>query len=335
MFYFAQTNMPGILERFQKKKKEAESSSPKGPQRIFNLNDAKIEEHYTVKQFLGKGSFSTVKLGTCNKTKRDVAIKIIDKHNIDVKMESLKTEVKILMNIKFSNIVSLLDVFEDNDKVYVVMEQMLGGELFDRICNDFPNGYSEKHSSVLIKKILEAVKYLHEKGIIHRDLKPENLLFATTNKEDMEIKISDFGLAKIWSADQLVKTACGSPNYVAPEVLLNEAQGYSFACDLWSVGVILYVLLCGFCPFYDECTPALFGLITSGTYTFPTPFWDNISDDAKDLVSKLLVVDPKNRFTATQALEHRWIVSNQRDAPIPNITQQMRKLNASRSKLTE
>jgi calcium/calmodulin-dependent protein kinase I len=323
--------MPGILERFQKKKKDSENEQAPASNRIFNVNDAKIGDHYVIKNFLGKGSFSTVKLGTSKKTKEDVAIKIIEKNSIDIKVESLKTEVKILMNVKHPNIVNLLDVFEDNDKVYLLMELMTGGELFDRICNDFPNGYSEKQSSILIRKIIAAVKYLHEKGIIHRDLKPENLLFTTPDKDSAEIKISDFGLAKSWSGDMLVKTACGSPNYVAPEVLLNEKHGYSFACDMWSVGVVLYVLLCGFCPFFDECTPALFASITSGNYSFPSPYWDDISDDAKDLVRNLLVVDPTKRYTPDQALAHRWLVNNQSDSVNPNVTENMKKLKDNRS----
>lgn len=322
--------MQGILDRFRKKKNEAQAKPPETSNRIFDLNDSNIHEHYTIKHLLGKGSFSTVKLGI-GRDGRQVAIKIIDKNSIDVKVASLKTEVRILMNVKHPNIVSLLDVFEDNEKVYLIMELMTGGELFDRICNDFPNGYSEKQSSILIKKTLEAVEYFHEKGIIHRDLKPENLLFSSSDKDDAEIKISDFGLAKIWSGDMLVKTACGSPNYVAPEVLLNEMHGYSFACDMWSVGVILYVLLCGFCPFFDECTPALFASITSGNYSFPSPYWDSISEDAKDLVRSLLVVEPRKRLTPEQALHHRWILSNSREEPIPDIVENMKKFKDHRS----
>mmetsp|Transcript_128559 Transcript_128559/g.222072 ORF Transcript_128559/g.222072 Transcript_128559/m.222072 type:complete len:333 (-) Transcript_128559:560-1558(-) len=326
----------GILDRFLQLRSEArkkqEEEKLKKPPRIFNLNpDACITDHYKIKQFLGKGSFSTVMLGI-GKDKKPVAIKIIDKNSIDVKVESLKTEVKILMKVKHPNIVALLDVFEDDEKVYLVIELMNDGELFDRICNDFPNGYSEKESSILIKKCLEAVQYLHSLGIIHRDLKPENLLFSSSGAGDVsEIKISDFGLAKIWTGDMLVKTACGSPNYVAPEVLLNQMHGYNFACDMWSLGVILYVLLCGFCPFFDECTPALFASITSGTYSFPSPYWDNISEDAKDLVRKMLVVDPMTRYTPEQALAHPWIVNNTRTDPIPNIRENLRTNKANRT----
>eukprot|EP00668_Euglena_longa_P002960 GGOE01003457.1.p1 GENE.GGOE01003457.1~~GGOE01003457.1.p1 ORF type:complete len:329 (-),score=96.29 GGOE01003457.1:300-1286(-) len=322
--------MQGILDRFRKKKNE-QSKPAETVNRIFDLNEGNIHDHYIIKQLLGKGSFSAVKLGVSIKDGTQVAVKIIDKNSIDVKVASLKTEVKILMNVKHPNIVRMLDVYEDNEKVYLIMELMTGGELFDRICNDFPNGYSEKQSSILIKKTLQAVEYFHEKGIIHRDLKPENLLFSSPDKDDAEIKISDFGLAKIWSGDMLVKTACGSPNYVAPEVLLNEMHGYSFACDMWSVGVILYVLLCGFCPFFDECTPALFASITSGNYSFPSPYWDTISEDAKDLVRNLLVVDPRKRFTPEQSLKHRWIISNTREEPIPDIVENMKKFKDQRS----
>jgi len=325
----------GILDRFLQSRSEArkkqEQEKPK-KSRIFDVNpDACITDHYEIRHYLGKGSFSTVRLGI-GKDKKQVAIKIIDKNSIDVKIESLKTEVKILMKVRHPNIVQLQDVFEDDEKVYLVIELMDGGELFDRICSDFPSGYSEKESSTMIKKCLEAVQYLHSMGIIHRDLKPENLLFSSSVAGDFsEIKISDFGLAKIWTGDMLVKTACGSPNYVAPEVLLNQMHGYNFACDMWSLGVILYVLLCGFCPFFDECTPALFSSITSGTYSFPSPYWDNISDDAKDLVQKMLVVDPVTRYTPEQALAHPWIQNNTRTDPIPNITENMRANKANRT----
>eukprot|EP01062_Namystynia_karyoxenos_P016101 TRINITY_DN15873_c0_g1_i1.p1 TRINITY_DN15873_c0_g1~~TRINITY_DN15873_c0_g1_i1.p1 ORF type:complete len:349 (+),score=161.36 TRINITY_DN15873_c0_g1_i1:91-1137(+) len=327
--------MTTILSKFRKKNKEKKQRDEKSERkRIFNLNDSRIEDHYELSEFLGKGTFAVVKAGVNKSTGQQVAVKIIDKNNIDVKIESLKTEVKILMNVKHENIVNLLDVFEDDSKVYLIMELMLGGELFDRICNDYPNGYSEKQASELIRQMIVAVQYFHGKGIIHRDLKPENLLFAT--KEDSSlIKISDFGLAKIWSGDTLVKTACGSPNYVAPEVLLNDMRGYTFAVDMWSLGVILYVLLCGFCPFFDENTPALFRAITQGNYSFPSPYWDEISDDAKDLIRKMLVVNPQKRIKPEDALEHPWIKSNTYTKVIKGgdgcITENMRKFKENRS----
>eukprot|EP00754_Rhynchopus_humris_P025434 Rhum_TRINITY_DN14945_c6_g1::Rhum_TRINITY_DN14945_c6_g1_i1::g.130917::m.130917/K08794/CAMK1; calcium/calmodulin-dependent protein kinase I len=316
-----------ILSKLIGKKRQKKQEK----KRIFNLNDAKVEDHYSMGEVLGKGSFAKVKMGMHYKSSKKVAIKIIEKNNIEVKIESLKTEVKILMNVKHPNIVSLLDVFEDDDKLYLIMELMTGGELFDKICNDYPNGYSEKQAADLTRQIIEAVKYLHGKGIIHRDLKPENLLFSHPDDDSAQIKISDFGLAKIWSGDTLARTACGSPNYVAPEILLNEMRGYTFAVDMWSVGVIVYVLLCGFCPFFDENTPALFRAITAGKYSFPDPYWKSISDEAKDFIRRLLVVNPEQRMTPEQALQHPWISDNKSTEPISDITKNMKTFKASRS----
>ena len=202
-----------ILSKLVGRRKEA-----KEKKRIFNLSEARVEEHYAFGDIIGQGNFGKVKMGTHFKTNKKVAIKIIEKTN-DVKLDSLKTEVKILMNVKHQNIVSLLDVFEDEDRLYLIMELMTGGELFERICKDYPNGYSEREAADLSRQIIESVKYLHSKGIIHRDLKPENLLLAAKDATtSTQVKISDFGLAKIWSGDALARTTCGSPNYVAPEV---------------------------------------------------------------------------------------------------------------------
>eukprot|EP01010_Urceolus_cornutus_P005339 NODE_921_length_1229_cov_214.134746_g701_i0.p1 GENE.NODE_921_length_1229_cov_214.134746_g701_i0~~NODE_921_length_1229_cov_214.134746_g701_i0.p1 ORF type:complete len:234 (+),score=31.09 NODE_921_length_1229_cov_214.134746_g701_i0:372-1073(+) len=225
--------------------------------------------------------------------------------------------------------VNLIDVFEDEQHVYLVMDLMTGGELFERICTRYPEGYSEADASKLTQKILSVVQYLHSKAIIHRDLKPENLLFSDPS-DNAELKLGDFGLAKIWRGDMLVKTACGSPNYVAPEVLLNQLEGYSFAADLWSVGVIVYVLVCGFCPFFDDNMPALFKSITTGQYSFPSPDWDTISDDCKDLVRHLLMVNPKERYTPEQALAHPWIAKNSHKTILNNVSQNMKKYQEKR-----
>lgn len=226
------------------------------------------------------------------------------------------------------NIVDLIDVYETEQRVYLVMELLTGGELFDRIVNKYPNGYSEVVAAELCKKIVNSVKYLHSLGIVHRDLKPENLLYASESN-DSDIKITDFGLAKIANGEFLLKTACGTPNYVAPEVLLNE--GYDSSVDMWSIGVILYILLCGFPPFYSENTPELFEQIINGSYDFPSPYWDKVSSSAKDLVTKLLQVDPKRRFTPEQVLSHPWIknLSTSKDHR-PEIINQLKKFNAKR-----
>jgi calcium/calmodulin-dependent protein kinase I len=200
--------------------------------------------------------------------------------------------------------VKLIDIFESPRKVYLVLELLTGGELFDRIVTVYPNGFSERDASILINKIVSAVDYLHSKGIVHRDLKPENLLYVSQSK-DSDIKLTDFGLAKIMTSDALLKTACGTPNYVAPELLLNK--GYTEAVDMWSVGVMLYILLCGFPPFFAEDNATLFEQIIQGNYTFMEPYWNHISASAKDLVSRLLQTDPKRRLTAKQVMSHPWV----------------------------
>jgi len=296
--------------------------------RFFNeAKQSDVRSDYNFGKVLGSGNFSTVKIATSKKTGDKVAIKIIDKTNLEVNKESLKTEVKILKSVRDPNIVDLYDVYETDGKVYLVMELLTGGELFDRIVNVYPDGYSEATASVLIKKIIQSIKYLHKLGIVHRDLKPENLLLSGNN-DDSAIKITDFGLAKIANGELLLKTACGTPNYVAPEVLLNT--GYGEAVDMWSIGVILYILLCGFPPFYSESTPELFDQIIKSKYSFPAPYWDKVSDQAKDLIKNLLQVDAKKRYTPDQCLNHPWIKGHTEKEKLPKIIDQLKKFNAKR-----
>ncbi|XP_010854020.1 PREDICTED: calcium/calmodulin-dependent protein kinase type 1B [Bison bison bison] len=163
--------------------------------------------------------------------------------------------------------------------------------------------YTEKDASHLVAQVLGAVSYLHSLGIVHRDLKPENLLYATPF-EDSKIMVSDFGLSKI-QAGNMLGTACGTPGYVAPELL--EQKPYGKAVDVWALGVISYILLCGYPPFYDESDPELFSQILRANYEFDSPFWDDISESAKDFIRHLLERDPQKRFTCQQALQHLWI----------------------------
>lgn len=183
------------------------------------------------------------------------------------------------------------------------MEMMTGGELFDRIIDK--SKYTENEARVVVVDLLDALKYCHAMGIVHRDIKPENLLYEN-EKPDAKIKIADFGLAKLLSEESmLMHTACGTPGYVAPEIL--KGLAYDSEVDLWSIGIVLYILLCGFPPFYNENTVKLYECIKKGSFEYPSPFWDNVSEDAKDLINRLLVVDPKKRLTAIDALNHNWI----------------------------
>jgi calcium/calmodulin-dependent protein kinase I len=253
--------------------------------------------------FWSSGSFATVKSAVSKADGSHWAVKCIDKASLSAEdEEARRVEVEVLQMVQHENIVRLKEVFDCQKTFYMVMEEMSGGELFDRIVEK--EKYSEKEASSVIKKLANALKYCHDMGIAHRDLKPENLLYQST-EPDSEIKIADFGLAKLVKGDSLMQTACGTPGYVAPEIL--ESRPYGSEVDMWSLGVIMYILLCGFPPFYDENNAALFASIKRGIFDFPSPYWDGISDVAKDLICRLLVVDPKKRYTAEQVLNHSWV----------------------------
>jgi len=212
-------------------------------------------------------------------------------------------EVEIMHKINHPHCVTLYEMFETKQKLFMVMELLTGGELFDRIVKK--GSYSEKEASVVVGSIASALEYLHSTGIVHRDLKPENLIYLNKN-DDSPLKITDFGLAKFRPNQNMdMYTACGTPGYVAPEVL--KGENYSSAVDLWSLGVILYVLLCGFPPFYHENTNLLYKQIKKGEFTFPDPYWTEISESVKDLIRGLLTVDPKKRLTAKAVGQHQWI----------------------------
>jgi len=262
-----------------------------------------IHDFYTFGKEIGRGGFSVVVEGSKKGTEDKYAIKCIKKSSIegdDIKL--LTREIQIMKNVRHDNILKLFEVFEDEEQFFLVMELFPGKELFDKIVER--GQYSEKDASNIARQIISAVEYLHEKGIAHRDLKPENLLLKG-GVVDTDVMLSDFGLSKIIGVESMMETACGTPYYVAPEVL--SASGYDKEVDLWSVGVITYLLLCGFPPFYGESLPEVFEQIMKAEYDFPEPYWTDISKEAKDLIGKLLVVDAKKRLTATQALQHPWI----------------------------
>ncbi|XP_066582376.1 calcium/calmodulin-dependent protein kinase type 1 isoform X1 [Prorops nasuta] len=288
-----------------------------------------VDEKYILKELLGTGAFSEVRLAESKeKPGQMFAVKIIDKKALKGKEDSLENEIKVLRRfservtpqsgdgslkldssgekgwLTHPNIVQLLETFEDKHKVYLVMELVTGGELFDRIVEK--GSYTEKDASDLIRQVLEAVDYMHEQGVVHRDLKPENLLYYSPD-EDSKIMISDFGLSKMEDSG-IMATACGTPGYVAPEVLAQKPYGK--AVDVWSIGVISYILLCGYPPFYDENDANLFAQILKGEFEFDSPYWDDISDSAKDFINKLMCVNVEERYTCKQALAHPWISGN-------------------------
>eukprot|EP00161_Ancyromonas_sigmoides_P013887 TRINITY_DN358_c0_g1_i1.p2 TRINITY_DN358_c0_g1~~TRINITY_DN358_c0_g1_i1.p2 ORF type:complete len:327 (+),score=164.53 TRINITY_DN358_c0_g1_i1:87-1067(+) len=285
-----------------------------------------IETVFDIGKELGTGHFSVVKLATHKEQGKEFALKIIDKRKLGNQKERVLAECDILHSCDHVNIVKLHDIYENENKLYLVMELVNGGELFDRIVEK--GSYTEKDAANLVAKICSAVDYLHSKSIAHRDLKPENLLYASA-AADAEIKLADFGLSTYAAAgSSTLKTACGTPGYVAPEVLRNK--GYGLEVDMWSVGVITYILLCGFPPFYEENTAQLFESIMSANYDFPSPYWDEVSQGAKDLIQKLLVVDPKERLTAAQVLKDDWIRNASDSAVLSTTYETIRKFNARR-----
>ncbi|XP_006834112.1 PREDICTED: calcium/calmodulin-dependent protein kinase type 1G [Chrysochloris asiatica] len=262
-----------------------------------------IRKTFIFMEVLGSGAFSEVFLVKQRLTGKLFALKCIKKSPA-FRDSSLENEIAVLKKIKHENIVTLEDIYESTTHYYLVMQLVSGGELFDRILER--GVYTEKDASLVIQQVLSAVKYLHENGIVHRDLKPENLLYLTP-EENSKIMITDFGLSKMEQSG-VMSTACGTPGYVAPEVLAQKP--YSKAVDCWSIGVITYILLCGYPPFYEETESKLFEKIKEGYYEFESPFWDDISESAKDFICHLLEKDPSERYTCEKALRHPWIDGN-------------------------
>ncbi|XP_039221257.1 calcium/calmodulin-dependent protein kinase type IV isoform X5 [Crotalus tigris] len=235
-------------------------------------------------------------------------LKKLFEEKVDKKI--VRTEIGVLLRLSHPNIIKLKEIYETPTEISLVLELVTGGELFDRIVEK--GYYSERDAADAVKQILEAVAYLHANGIVHRDLKPENLLYATP-APDAPLKIADFGLSKIVADHVTMKTVCGTPGYCAPEILRGCAYGSEV--DMWSIGIITYILffsfacrLCGFEPFYDERGDQyMFKRILNCEYDFVSPWWDDVSLNAKDLVRKLIVLDPKKRLTTFQALQHPWV----------------------------
>ncbi|XP_036166001.1 calcium/calmodulin-dependent protein kinase type IV [Myotis myotis] len=259
-----------------------------------------LSDFFEVESELGRGATSIVYRCKQKGTQKPYALKVLKK-TVDKKI--VRTEIGVLLRLSHPNIIKLKEIFETPTEISLVLELVTGGELFDRIVEK--GYYSERDAADAVKQILEAVAYLHENGIVHRDLKPENLLYATP-APDAPLKIADFGLSKIVDHQVLMKTVCGTPGYCAPEILRGCAYGPEV--DMWSVGIITYILLCGFEPFYDERGDQfMFRRILNCEYYFISPWWDEVSLNAKDLVRKLIVLDPKKRLTTFQALQHPWV----------------------------
>mmetsp|Transcript_21543 Transcript_21543/g.54291 ORF Transcript_21543/g.54291 Transcript_21543/m.54291 type:complete len:358 (-) Transcript_21543:83-1156(-) len=265
-----------------------------------------FEEMFDLGRELGRGAYSIVYEGKNKKTGEVVAVKCLKLNTLPATARiQLTREINILSSLSHENILRLIDTYEDNDNFYIITELVLGKELFEKIVDR--GHYSEQDAARVIRQVVEALDYMHKHDIVHRDLKPENLLTSGEGEEET-IKVADFGLSKNFDEAKL-QTRVGSPSYVAPEVL--SGREYDQAVDMWSVGVIIYVLLCGFPPFYSDNVPELFGKIMKVEFDFDYEEWEDISDDAKNLIKKLLVKNPKKRLTAEEVLKHSWLQNAQ------------------------
>jgi calcium/calmodulin-dependent protein kinase I len=252
---------------------------------------------------LKSGSFATVCRGTHRATDRKVAIKCVLRKDLPAADDAaIYDEVAILSSLNHPHIVPIIDFFDEKDCYFIVMELMRGGDLFDRIGKK--KTYSEADARDLIVKMLKAVAYCHSRKIAHCDMKPKNLLLMTDDNDSF-IKLADFGFAaRVHEPKSLVKQ-CGTPFFVSPEILLRK--GYDQQSDMWSVGCIIYLLLSGNLPFMGRSQKELFRKIVAGKYEFDEREWAGISDDAKDLVQRCLVLDPDERITAAESVKHQWL----------------------------
>ncbi|EER90764.1 hypothetical protein BDA96_01G065100 [Sorghum bicolor] len=269
-----------------------------------DVNTARLKDLYTIGKKLGQGQFGTTYLCVEKATGREFACKSIAKRKLltEEDVEDVRREIQIMHHLAgHANVVSIVGAYEDAVAVQLVMELCAGGELFDRIIQR--GHYSEKAAAQLARVIVGVVEACHSLGVMHRDLKPENFLFVN-QKEDSPLKTIDFGLSIFFKPGEMFTDVVGSPYYVAPEVLL---KFYGREVDVWSAGVIIYILLSGVPPFWDESEQGIFEQVLKGELDFSSEPWPSISESAKDLVRKMLIRDPKKRLTAHEALCHPWV----------------------------
>jgi len=272
---------------------------------------AKFSETYDLKEELGKGAFSIVRRCVQRNTGLEFAAKIINTKKLSARdHQKLEREARICRLLKHPNIVRLHDSIQDEGFHYLVFDLVTGGELFeDIVAREF---YSEADASHCMQQILESISYCHQHGIVHRDLKPENLLLASKAK-GAAVKLADFGLAiEVQGEQQAWFGFAGTPGYLSPEVLRKDPYGKPV--DIWACGVVLYILLVGYPPFWDEDQHRLYAQIKAGAYDYPSPEWDTVTPEAKNLINSMLTVNPTKRINATDALKHPWICQRERVA---------------------
>ncbi|PBP22661.1 hypothetical protein BUE80_DR006620 [Diplocarpon rosae] len=280
-----------------------------------NRETSAFLHQYTLLEKLGKGHFAEVFLCVEKSTGTRYAVKIFTKQpgvEERSKTEGLQQEIAVLMGVSHPNLLCLKDTFDEPNAVYLVLELAAEGELFNWIV--MKQKLTEEETRKIFIQLFQAIKYLHDRGIVHRDIKPENILLTD---KDLHLKVADFGLAKIIGEESFTTTLCGTPSYVAPEILEDSRnRRYTRAVDVWSLGVVLYICLCGFPPFSDELNTrdnpySLTQQIKTGRFDYPSPYWDSVGDPALDLIDRMLTVDVEKRYTIDDCLEHPWTTQKQ------------------------
>jgi len=281
---------------------------------VFTVhNTGKLDDSYHMdKKALGEGSYGTVARGTDKSTGVIRAVKAIQVNKVP-DPQRFADEVSIQQSLDHPHIVKLYEVFKDARCYYLVMELCTGGELFDRIVeeserNGEGHAFDEVSAAQIMSSILGAMRYLHEKKICHRDIKPENFLMQSEAR-DAAVKVIDFGLAKHYTpGTSELHTKAGTPYYVAPEVILSDSRnGYNEKCDLWSLGVLTYIILCGYPPFYGDTDSEILRMVKKSKYDYPSPDWDGMSPESRDFIDQMLTKNKDARPSAEQMLEHKWL----------------------------
>ncbi|XP_037536125.1 calcium/calmodulin-dependent protein kinase type II subunit gamma isoform X10 [Nematolebias whitei] len=294
------------------------------------VTSTRFTDEYQLYEELGKGAFSVVRRCVKKSTGQEYAAKIINTKKLTTRdHQKLEREAKICRMLKHPNIVRLHDSIAEEGFHYLIFDLVTGGELFeDIVAREY---YSESDASHCINQILESISHIHQHDIVHRDLKPENLLLASKMK-GAAVKLADFGLAIEVQGDQQAWFGfAGTPGYLSPEVLRKDPYGKPV--DIWACGVILYILLVGYPPFWDEDQHKLYQQIKAGAYDFPSPEWDTVTPEAKNLINQMLTINPAKRITADQALKHPWVCQRSTVASMMHrqeTVECLRKFNARR-----
>lgn len=291
------------------------AAAPRELDRSNWVSEEWVESKWDTRTVLGAGNFSEVKLGVHVETGETRAVKVMDKSKFKQFQSkrdshlSLSSEAEVMTSMKHPGIVRCFEWFQTDHHLYLVMEMLEGGDLLQCIMEGGP--FTELQARRIFLELCDSVEYLHNKHIVHRDLKPENILLTSRDRDSMRVKIADFGLARKNFKSQDCRTFCGTPHYFAPEVINTfrdqqngQQAGYGFPADMWSLGVILYILFSGISPWEED---ALYEQITEGKYEFDVSEWTTVTPEAKELVRRLMTVNPRDRLNIKQAKDHKWL----------------------------